>query len=132
MLLQQIVERLDAELDRLERLRKIIAGLKGSPALVAPFIEVEQAVPPELTTAEVKVQHIPPRLPREGRRKPRAPLGEKSQGALTSSIPARPVVVSPDALAKETAAKKHAPVEPKVFAGTLGAMIRALGQQGAM
>lgn len=133
MLLQKIVERLDAELDRLQRLREIIAGLKGSPALVAPFVEVKQAAEPAAVRAEVEVHRLPPRLPRERRSRLRAGSGEKPHTALTSAIPARPVVVSADALAKESAAKKQVQVvKPKAAEGTLGAMIRALSQQGAV
>ena len=132
MLLQNIVEKLDAELDRLQRLRDIIAGLRGGPALVPTLDAAEDVAEPARVPAEVQVQHIPARVPREGRRM-RLRMAEKPHTALTSAIPARPVVVLADALAKENAAKKEAhPVRPKAVEGTLGAMIRALGQQGAV
>ncbi len=101
--------------------------------MVAPFVEVLEGVPAEPVAEEVKVQLIPPRKPREGRSVRRSNVADRPQTALTSAIPARPVVVSASALAKENAAKKEAhPVKPKVVEGTLGAMIRALGQQGAV
>ena len=132
MLLQNIVEKLDAELDRLQRLRDIIAGLRGAPALVASLAAAADVAEPAQVAVEVQVQHIPAHMPREGRRM-RSRVVEKPHTALTSAIPARPVVVSADALARENAAKKEAqPVRPKVVEGTLGAMIRALGQQGAV
>ena len=134
MLLQQIVEKLDAELDRLQRLREILAGLRGSPPFVLPSIAAAAEVV-EVTPApmEIEVKRLPPRAARGGGGTRRARPVTKAHTALTSAIPARPVVVSADALAKENAAKREArPVKPKVVEGTLGAMIRALGQQGAV
>lgn len=140
MLLQQIVEKLDQELGRLHRLREIVAGLAHGPRLEDPVAELVGE-----TAAEEVAKTVP--TVRNAEPKPRARRGfglrvqapkrqngvERPASALTSAIPAGPVVVSAATVAKQIAAKEQVREATKpVVEGTLGAMIRALGQQGAI
>ena len=131
-MLQQIIETLDQELLRLGRLREIIAALAHTPELFRPDTQPAEAQEVEPEAAPVRVLRVRQRLQRGGRVARREKVSEKPRTALTSAIPTGPVVVSASAVAKEHAAKKLArEAAPKVEEGTLGAMIRALRQQGA-
>lgn len=154
MLLQQIVELLDTELERLTELRSILSGLNGTVATqidepLALVIEAAALEPvkkrikepahkesvKESTGAEIVANPKPAPPKRVGRprkapeRSARAVAHE--QTALNGSIPRGPVVVSPAVLAKEHAAKRDSREttrhrEPEPAKGTLGSMIRAL------
>ena len=138
MRLQQIVEILDAELDRLSRLREIVAGLTGSLVVLSE---------PEDTVAEMRIaasqeKAEAPRPEPKQRRVRRAPavkraVAEKETRALSASIPKAPVVVSAAVVQKEHAAKvlghaarKQAETRPEP--GSLGSMIRALQRETAL
>ncbi len=121
MLLKQIVRQLDAEMDRLERLREIVAGLQSSLILVpvVPFEAASDAVPDDILSTlrhdapepqsvpqpepVAKKQRKPRKLAAPARPKPPRVLKAVSTLArtLTSTIPAGPVVISPEALARE-------------------------------
>ncbi len=141
MLLQHIVETLDAELDRLYHLRQIVAEISApfafevdnAPlAVLAPVADEPEAPPPSPATV--------PKAPRKVARKARAAAERvskpkrRSAGEITplkGTIPAGPVVVSPAALKQEHAARKASqPERPQARAqeprGSLGSMIRAL------
>ncbi len=144
MLLQQIVETLDVELDRLTRLRVIVASLGGTlnlevgetayPSEDVSSKEAAGAVKPIAVAAPV-----PARVPRKRATKAAAPPRTRAHAggaavqkpkALSGPIPAGPVVVNAATLAREVAAKRAAKAEVKEVAshppGSLGSMIRAL------
>lgn len=133
MLLRQIVERLDEELGRLRRLREIVAELEPRATFSIAGAAVDEPTPIEAKSDAVTEPRVRRIVSREPRAERRVKVAEKPQTALTSAIPAGPVVVSAATVAKENAAKKLAQkIVPKVEEGTLGAMIRALRQQGAV
>ncbi len=133
MLLQEIVEGLDAELERLQRLRAIVAGLKRSPAKLVEGTPVLRVSVDEAGDADrsqvVVVRKLKQKMPRRAAvRVPRLPKTEKT--ALNGTIPKGPIVVSA-AQAREQAAKSKVRMvakkaEPAHEPGTLGSMIRAL------
>ncbi len=135
MLLQQIVATLDGELQRLLSLREIVSGLAGPSVLElqASNEPVEEAKPAPANGTPAK-QERPRRVlkPRSGDRKlsVKRAKPQPEATALTGAIPATPVVVTAEALAKEGARlqKRSAEkkVEPAAAPGTLGLMIRAL------
>ena len=134
MLLQQIVATLDGELERLLSLRKIVSGLAGASVLETK-VELELPVStrdePKRTTPVKKM-----RPAREGKAVPRErpasvrPRRQPETTALRGSIPAAPVVVTAEALAREGARLKQQTsrkqAEPTPAPGSLGSMIRAL------
>ncbi|HLI76229.1 MAG TPA: hypothetical protein VKV02_04725 [Acidobacteriaceae bacterium] len=140
MLLQQIVETLDLELDRLYRLREIVSGLSQSTVLrdlsaslaasnAAADLPVEPVGPSRTTGQSPKVSRRAASR-RQTRTKPDPAPAQKL--ALAGVIPNAPVVVSAATVAKEHAAKELARaqlkiVKPEADPGTLGSMIRALG-----
>jgi hypothetical protein len=140
MLLQQIVEKLDQELGRLYQLREIVAGLAHGPRLEFPgneavdtTIAIEPAAPPVKEAAAQPKGRVRRSFGRRTQEPRQRSAAEKAHTALASAIPAGPVVVSAAVVANQIAEKQKAreaarPVEQ----GTLGAMIRALGQQGAL
>ena len=136
MLLQHIVDVLDTELNRLNQLREIVAGLTGSAVFAFPEPVVQEETPlpaAELTeTPKARKQRAASR-PAGARRGPvaRRPKTPAEPIALTKAIPAAPVVVSAEALARESARLQSRVVEkaPKPAVGSLGSMIRALELQ---
>jgi hypothetical protein len=127
MLLQFIVETLDKELDRLQRLREVVVGLQR-PSVLDLAASVEELPAPEPVQAEPRKGR--PRAAREPRvravRARRATAPEPT--ALAGTIPTGPIVVSPKALAEQhsrRAVVERRP-EPKPEPGSLGSMIRAL------
>ena len=134
MLLQQIVAALDEELDRLSQLRVIVSGLAGSSValLASPALPMAFDVPDDPDSDEL---HAPAEMPvtrvpvRERRTRTVRSKTKPEPRALTSAIPAAPVVVPAEALAVRNAslraqAGKHD--QPAPAPGTLGSMIRAL------
>ena len=110
MLLQQIVRQLDAELERLTSVRKVVAGLQKTSGLIQNLAnELEKTLRPSVPS-EVKVAPRPRGRPAKARAvsaptptaKPKTP---PEPTALTSAIPARPVVILPQALARERASR---------------------------
>ncbi len=155
MLLQQIVEALDGELDRLYRLRAVLVEIDGP--LNFPFVGAEPvsnepassasdpsvdslvtAAPVRIRRAKVgkeaKASKAVARFARSPSRTPANRLRPKEKTALKGSVPTGPVVVSASALAKEHAARQgqHVAVKPTPPppAGSLGSMIRALRLDG--
>ena len=138
MLLQHIVDALDTELNRLNQLREIVAGLTGSAvfALPEPVAQEEEepvaAVEPSEAAPKARKQRTAPR-PAGARRGPitRRSKTPAEPTALTKVTPAAPVVVSAAALAKESERLQRRVVEkvPKPAVGSLGSMIRALELQ---
>lgn len=113
--MQQIVAQLDAELERLRILRKIVAELQGPTVAAEPLVSAARSVPAEQPTApnhptEEVSPHSRARWPSLRTRSPRSvrPPTVRDQGstALSSSIPNGPVVVSPAALARERADRR--------------------------
>ena len=147
MLLKNIVARLDAELERLEALRGIIAGLAQSRLPDLPLVspseredmrthtvtEIPGEAPPLLPTILAPVK---PRVPRAVHRKPSA-----EKRALQSAIPSTPVVVSAATLAREREMRPAAPAprkpepvrvaKPADEGPSLGALIRAMETRSA-
>lgn len=133
MLLQGIVETLDAELDRLHRLRAIVAEISVPLATDLNPPVASAPAPKALQKPGTEVLGKAPEGPRQkGAAVSRARTDAKQQvreaSALNGSIPVGPVVVNAAAVAKYHAAKQVAksarkPAEPT---GTLGSMIRAL------
>ncbi len=134
MLLQQIVAALDEELDRLSQLREIVSDLAGSSValLAGPAVPLalpssdEHDVDASPAPVEMPVHRVPAR---ERRTRTVRSRNTPEPRALTSAIPATPVVVTAEALAKRNAtaraqAEKHE--QPTPAPGTLGSMIRAL------
>lgn len=151
MLLQQIVEALDGELDRLYQLRAVLDAIDGplnvppvdaEPVPDEPVLSLsDRSVQLPVKTAAVrsrKVRAVPgvPRVAKTAKpvsRVPAARLRPKEKTALKGPVPTGPVVVSASALAKEHAAKReHVPVKraPAPPVGSLGSMIRALRLDG--
>src|SRR5579875_739530 len=130
MLLQQIVEKLDRELNRLYRLREIVAGLKQAAPLV---FELPEQLPAEPAEASTVVKQAAKRVRRTF--SDRAPVARrkidstKPQTALSGPIPPGPVVVPAAIVAERMASRKSVPSEPRPVEGSLGAMIRAALQQ---
>lgn len=135
MLLQQIVELFDEELERLQQLRTIVAGLAGPSILEereqnAPVRE--EALAPKrdavhnATEPATRRKKEPARERKVADRRAKAP---HEPNALQGTIPKVPVVVSAEALAREKGRAVRAPREtstPPPQPGTLGSMIRAL------
>lgn len=108
-MLQRIIAELDAELDRLQKLRNIVATLpKPAVAIMerseppvpgaVPALEAQNAEPVQEPAAPARMRRarLGMRVPRRARReRPAEPT------ALTSAIPAGPVIVSPKDLARE-------------------------------
>lgn len=122
MLLQQIIDQLDAELDRLVTLRHIVAALHRPPThITASDPQSELASDRPDTTGEPETNSISQPRTRTRRlqyakvlkRAPQAsnPVTARLQQppALASVLPTGPVVVSPAALARERALRKAAP-----------------------
>lgn len=147
MLLQQIVEKLDAELDRLRAIREIVSRLQSEPVVLIPDpIVVEAAAPEELPQAPAAEPESAPKRPRVAK-KATAKLTPRSTGrrgrgpapeahALAKAIPAGPVVVSAAALAKERQARTNRPAEysdvpARPEPGSLGALIRSMELRSA-
>lgn len=108
-MLQQIVHQLDTELERLQAIRDIVAGLHSAP--LQTEIASLDTDPDLYTSAELPSE---PTRPKKTQRSPRtakkASKPEKHEDkekpaaelrALKSSIPAGPVVVSAQSLARE-------------------------------
>jgi hypothetical protein len=110
MLLQSIVQELDCELARLERLRSIVAGLSRTPAFVRRLTQSVETVP---ISAKVSVPlGKRPGRPRRTEASPRIaravkPEPEPAERALARSIPAGPVVINPARLAEERARRQQ-------------------------
>lgn len=110
MLLQQILAQLDIELERLQKLRAVVAGLRR-PARRAPKLAPEPDPVPAIEPAAPSPvsKEEPHRRVRRWRISPRptrTPASPKSvraveTTALTSAIPAGPVIVSATDLARE-------------------------------
>jgi hypothetical protein len=144
MLLQHIVEKLDAELARLLALRAIVSSLEG-PMLLAN-IEVADPIlmdrSDELAVPVEPVQKTPIKgRPKQRHRRSEAKVTESHRRpaqaatpgvapALAKSIPTGPVVVSAAALAKERESRStrpdHAEGTRRPEPGSLGAMIRSM------
>lgn len=120
MLLQRIVAQFDAELERLRQLRAIVAGLHSAPIVLAaldaepvPPIEARTESSDEHTSLDPVAALVSVPLQRERatrrvygmprQRVARRVTPERMPGptALTSVIPAGPVIVSAKALAAE-------------------------------
>lgn len=134
MLLQQIVAALDEEINRLSQLREIVSGLAGSSValLAGPALPMTQAasgdkdVDPPQAPVGLPVKRVPAR---ERRTRIVRSKTQPEPRALTSAIPAAPVVVTAEALAKRNASARAQAAkqdEPLPAPGTLGSMIRAL------
>lgn len=135
MLLQQIVALFDGELERLSRLREIVSGLAGPSVL--ELRASEQAPSAQIETLESEpspaIEKAKPArvktVPKERKATtPRAKVLPEAT-ALSGAIPKAPVVVTAEALARETArarpiSKKE--ITPRPEPGSLGSMIRAL------
>lgn len=119
MLLQFIVAELDRELYRLHEIRKIVAGLSRTPAVVRRYTAV--TLNPETPVLET------PRRPR----KPRADVGQRrgpkpretpsAVRALAAQVPAGPVVFNPARLAEERARREENRAAETAAATTLSA-----------
>lgn len=138
--MQQIVETLDAELDRLHQLRAIVSEISVPVALgleetsephtsdVTP--DPEQASHPAIQAEETQAGKTRTRklagAPRSRVTTKRKNAVEAS--ALSGTIPAGPVVVNAASVAKYHATKQagKAPAKQADPVGTLGSMIRAL------
>ena len=113
-LLQFIVQELDAELTRLQALRKIIAGLAHTPAMMRRLVEADprpiallpagkgpKASKPIPTVALPSSSPLPVqparrlRSDRGIRRGPKAPKPTEEARALAGTIPSGPVVFYP-------------------------------------
>ena len=131
MLLQDILQQLDAELDRLHTLHTLVADLEGSSALLRDFTaglhpEFNFELSPELKDL---IEATPePAQKRKRQTRKRAPAAEESLGtpepasaekptkaqepaaaiALRGPISSRPVMVSPQALARERSSRPAA------------------------
>ena len=106
MLLQETLRLLDAELERVLRIRDIVAGLAKGPALPEAELKQEIAL---MAQAEAEL----PQEPEPSKQAPKRSLLRRSftrrtvtpkppePRALSSTIPAGPVVISRQALARE-------------------------------
>ncbi len=121
MLLQQIIAQFDVELDRLYRLRTIVAGLQSPPMFMEmpqeepalqpetraessaeiTAIVIETPMPSESKTPEAPARQRMHRMPRQRLAAPAKSQQAAGPSALTSSIPSGPVIVSAKALAEE-------------------------------
>lgn len=95
-LLAFLLRELDRELDRLGRLRRVVADLVQTPELVQHLLRSD--VSPSATHIESPLRGV--RKRRRGAGKPRGPRSAKTvlvseMGALASSIPPGPVVYYP-------------------------------------
>lgn len=113
MLLQKIVQQMDIELDRLYKLRAIVAELAHP---VASFQEIAPEVEAASPVVEAPTQERSlPSLRRTRAYAPRGPRAKSSPTpeatALSSRIPTGPVVVSAQSLARER--ESRTPVIPK-------------------
>ena len=135
MLLQQIVAVLDGELQRLSSLREIVSGLAG-PSVLELQVQNQSALEdvPEVVREVPRKMERQRRVSKPGSRDRLVSVTrvkpQPAARALTAAIPAAPVVVTAEALAREgtrsprgSAAKR---VEAAPAPGTLGSMIRAL------
>lgn len=142
MLLQSILQLFDQELARLRALRDIVADLATPSdvvelpiALASVVVEVPAAPEPVPIVEPAPPKRTTTRAPKGfaraavGRKAPARKARPVDHGALTSAIPAGPVVVSADRLQVKKAAVNGSDgrntVAP-VKEGTLGSMIRAL------
>ena len=112
-LLQQIIHQLNVELDRLQSLRAIVAGL-GAPAPRAgsadPTRVARLAPEPPSNASPVRPRRTSTRS-KPARPQPQKPLEFR---ALSSSVPSGPVVVSAQELARERELRRSAkPVAPQ-------------------
>lgn len=137
MLLQHIVGVFDTELARLQRLRAVVANLAvpmGIPELPAGAVEVLADEVKQDVGGDDPVPAKGIRRLRRARGLPRCAAVPRTvrpvdHGALTSSIPKGPVVVSRATL-EQRKAEQPAPRTPEqrppAKVGTLGSMIRAM------
>ena len=139
MLLQEIVEAFDAELDKLYRLRTIIADLAGNAEVEVVSPDATDSVELHVASGSQEITAVPKRRTRgpqlasamRVRRKPANEQRAAEPMPLSGSIPKGPVVVMPAALARELAAKStqravktEAEIAPEP--GSLASMIRKL------
>ncbi len=106
MLLDFILSELDGELDRLGRLRSIVAGIGRVPTAVVavppPPPAVVEATPPRRRGRQ---RRYPAKSsPRRRVHRPKAP--PEPLTALTNAIPSGPIVVLPAQLARERVARQ--------------------------
>ncbi len=145
MLLQSIVVELDRELQRLQEIRSIVAGLDRTPALVKKYIEpavasgtpVYKNMKPTVAAAALVVEKAKPRRkPRADAGKPRErgtpkPKSSAEPGALTRNVLSGPVVFTPARLAEEKAKREQSraaqvPANPAQPPEDLDALSRSL------
>lgn len=136
MLLKQIITQLDTELDRLQKLREIVADLLSPSVPIAPMADLldtvaasevpEPALLPEDEPSRIGSGRVRGVFRQRGTRVKRQRPAEPS--ALTSAIPAGPVVVSAQALARERdlRAKAQVPSSKQIEEPTLEAIGRDL------
>ena len=119
MLLSDILQALDDELDRLHKLRAIIARLQHSvSAFLPPSTLITEPTP--ASDPVPTITRLPPRKePTHRFRKPRQ-LADAPR-ALSANIPTAPVVITPIARHTQPDTKPAIAVEP----GSFGAMVRA-------
>ena len=104
MLLQSIVLEIDRHLNRLVALRKIVASLKKTPAVVRNLpVDLPTPLQAEPASLGAPKRSITPRRRQSPRKTPsvRKISPEVGPLVLSSSIPAGPVVVSPRQLQEE-------------------------------
>lgn len=108
MLLQSILQELDSELTRLQELRRLVADLSRTPAVVAK-VTVPQQESSVLLDAPTPVPLRQSRLRRDPNlpREPRGPRkrSEPNPRAFAKTIPSSPVVVTPQELAQKAEAR---------------------------
>ncbi len=98
MLLQQILEQLDAELLRLSTLRGIVADLAQLPAVLKKLTPKLDAIPP----VETEFRELPRRLRMPRKKTANASEQPIAEGrTLTKAVPSAPVVVSAQELLRE-------------------------------
>lgn len=118
-----ILREIDAEIERLEQIRGIVAALSGP---VLPRAErITQMAQAELVEAKVQQPELvvlPPKKKREYTR--RARHAAETPRALATAIPDRPVFVPRGAAVEAAPAVKQEPVEPEVSAEELEAAMR--------
>ena len=124
MLLQFIVAELDRELYRLHAIRKIVAGLSLTSAVLRPYTAL--TLTPEMPVLQAPMLETPRRP-----RKSRADLGQRPRPkpqetpsavrALATQVPAGPVVFNPARLAEERARREETRAAETAAAATLSA-----------
>ena len=119
MLLQSIVAKLDAELGRLQELRRIVNGISSASPLDGLFMELNQLqrtasaallAPQTMARATSQPQALTPHAGTTGKSRSRGKDSESR--ALTSTIPAAPVVV----YAAQVASERQRRVPPRAVA----------------